>query len=490
MQYKLSLNKSNLPDNRAKVYVCIVKENKITSDPNIDGLTAKDKIYIDKQLLLKNYLFQITDSEQQVFIHCININGQEDYKIFENFRIAGSKFQKELKKFKIEEINIYSSNLDTYLPYYLEGILLADYKFLKYKSEPEPSYLSNINIVSKGITDATLNLIKTTVEAVFIGRDLVNEPGSVLTATELANRISVLGIEAGFTTEILNKKQIESLKMGGLLAVNSGSIDPPTFIILHHNPENKLNAKPVVLVGKGLVFDTGGLSLKPTLNSMDEMKSDMAGAAIVSAVIYALARLKVPLEVYGLIPSTDNRPGEKACFPGDIITISNGTTVEVLNTDAEGRLILADALTYAKKLDPEIVIDLATLTGSASAAIGKYAMVGFTNIDEDIDDVLMNSSRITYERIVQFPVWDEYGELIKSDVADIKNTGGKEAGAITAAKFLQNFVNYPWIHLDIAGVSFSTSESNYIPKGGTGTGIRLLINYLTKKFGSNDRINS
>jgi leucyl aminopeptidase len=278
--------------------------------------------------------------------------------------------------------------------------------------------------------------------------------------------------------------------MGGLLAVNSGSIDPPTFIILHHNPAVKVNSKPVVLVGKGVVFDTGGLSLKPTLNSMDEMKSDMAGAAVVASVISAIARLQIPVEVYGLIPATDNRPGEKACFPGDVITISNGTTVEILNTDAEGRLILADALSYAKKLVPEIVIDLATLTGSASNAIGKYAMVAFTNSGDVLDADLLTASQLTYERIVQFPIWDEYAELIKSDVADIKNTGGKEAGAITAAKFLQCFTDYPWIHLDIAGVSFAISESNYLPKGGTGTGIRLLINYLTTKFLQNDNNNS
>jgi leucyl aminopeptidase len=490
MQYKLSLNKSNLSDTQAKVYVCITRDDKIPVCSVIDKFPDTDKSYIEKQLLIKNHLFQISDFEKLIFVHCININAQEEYRIFENFRIAGSKFQNELKKNKIENISIYSCDTDAYLPYYLEGILLADYKFVKYKSEPDLSCLTNINLISHGLTEATLTNISTTIEAVFIGRDLVNEPGSVLTATELANRITDLGIEAGFNTEVLNKKKIEALKMGGLLAVNSGSIDPPTFIILHHNPGNKLNSKPIVLIGKGLVFDTGGLSLKPTLNSMDEMKSDMAGAAVVSSVIFALSRLKVPLEVYGLIPSTDNRPGEKACFPGDIITISNGTTVEVLNTDAEGRLILADALTYAKKLDPEIVIDLATLTGSASVAIGKYAMVAFTNIAEYLDEELMNSSRNTYERIVQFPVWDEYGELIKSDIADIKNTGGKEAGAITAAKFLQCFVDYPWIHLDIAGVSFSSSENHYLPKGGTGTGIRLLINYLTTKSIHNDITNS
>jgi leucyl aminopeptidase len=490
MNYLLSLNKSGLPESTADIFVFISGENKLPESNFLDDFSPAEKLFIEKQYLLKNNLFLLSGSEKYVFIQFVNANGLQEYKLFENFRISGTKLQKELRKYKISSINIHFRPDEKSSVYYLEGLLLSDYRFLKYKSEYENSVLNNINIISESITETELDKLKISINAVFWGRDLVNEPGSVLTALELAERITQMGIEAGFSTEVLNKKKIEALKMGGLLAVNSGSLDPPAFIILHHNPGKKLNKKPVVLVGKGLVFDTGGLSLKPTLNSMDEMKSDMAGAAVVASVIYALAKMKAPLEVFGLIPATDNRPGVRACFPGDVITISNGTTVEILNTDAEGRLILADALSYAKKLDPEIVIDLATLTGSASAAVGKYAIVAFTNMGDDIDEKLVESSRITFERIIQFPLWDEYGELIKSDVADLKNTGGKEAGAITAAKFLQHFTDYPWIHFDIAGVSFSTSETNYVPKGGTGTGIRLLINYLTEKFVKYDHINS
>ena len=490
MQFQFSVNNSNFTDSHAKVYVLTNKADTMSECSGIDYFTDIENNYIKKQLDIKNYFFQISDFEKLIFVHFVNLNDNEEYKTYESFRIAGSKLQKEIKKNKIADISIYCCQTDQYIPYYIEGLLLADYRFVKYKSNPEFSALKHINFVSESIDEFTINKIKTNIEAVCLCRDLVNEPGSVLTATELANRIVDMGIESGFKTEVLNKKQIETLRMGGLLAVNSGSIDPPTFIILHHNPINKTNAKPVVLVGKGVVFDTGGLSLKPTLNSMDEMKSDMAGAAVVASVIYALAKLQIPIEVFGLIPATDNRPGEKACFPGDVVTISNGTTVEILNTDAEGRLILADALSYAKKLNPEIVIDLATLTGSASNAIGKYGMVSFTNVGDLLDNDLLAASKQTYERIVQFPLWDEYAELIKSDVADIKNTGGKEAGAITAAKFLQCFVDYPWIHLDIAGVSFSASESSYNTKGGSGTGVRLLINYLTSKFVQNDTNNS
>jgi leucyl aminopeptidase len=490
MQYKFSVNKSILSEAQAKVFLFITEDDKLPYCSGIDNFSDTEKKFIEKQLANKNHLFLIGDLQNYVFVQFVSTIDKEEYKKFESFRIAGSKLQKELKKNKIEEVSVYCCDTDEFLPYFIEGMLLADYRFVKYKSEPEISCLQHINIVSDSITEETLNTIIITIEAVFKGRDLVNEPGSVLTADELADRIRSMGEESGFLTEVLNKKRIEALKMGGLLAVNSGSIDPPVFIILHHCPEIKSNKKPVVLVGKGVVFDTGGLSLKPTLNSMDEMKSDMAGAAIVASVISALSKLKVPIEVYGLIPATDNRPGERACFPGDVITISNGTTVEILNTDAEGRLILADALSYAKKLDPEIVIDVATLTGSASAAVGKYAMVAFTNTGEELDQQLINSSKFTFERIVQFPLWSEYADLIKSDIADLKNIGGKEAGAITAAKFLQHFTDYPWIHLDIAGVSFSGSESNYLPKGGTGTGIRLLLHYLIQKSNQNDNNNA
>jgi leucyl aminopeptidase len=289
-----------------------------------------------------------------------------------------------------------------------------------------------------------------------------------------------MGKTAGFKVEVLTKKKIESLKMGGLLAVNRGSIDPPTFSILEYKPSGAKNKRPVVLVGKGIVFDTGGLSLKPTSDSMDYMKSDMSGAAAVAGTFYAIARSRVPVYIIGLVPATDNRPDGNAYVPGDVIKMYDGTNVEVLNTDAEGRMILADALSYAKQFDPELVINLATLTGAAAIAIGKYGIVGMGNARRDVMEKLIESGYKVNERIAEFPFWDDYNELIKSDIADLKNIGGKHAGAITAGKFLEHFTDYPFIHLDIAGPAFNKKPDSYRGKGGSGVGVRLLFDFLKK----------
>jgi len=323
-----------------------------------------------------------------------------------------------------------------------------------------------------------LSELQILIEAVYGTRDLVNQPLSYLNAVRLADEIKLLGKEAGFSVEVFGKEKIEELKMGGLLAVNKGSIDPPTFSILEWKPEKQQNKKPVILVGKGIVYDTGGLSLKPTPNSMDLMKSDMAGAAAVIGTIYAAAKSKLPVHIIGLIPATDNRPDGNAYVPGDVITMFNGLNVEVLNTDAEGRMILADALGYAKKYDPEIVIDIATLTGSAEAAVGHIGIVAMGTAKQEIIDNLAESGLNVYERIVQLPLWNEYAEMLKSDIADLKNIGGKYAGAITAGKFLERFTDYPWIHLDIAGTAFLTAKDSYRGKGGTGSPVRLLFDYL------------
>ena len=274
---------------------------------------------------------------------------------------------------------------------------------------------------------------------------------------------------------------IEEEQMGGLLAVNAGSLEPPTFTVLEWMPDNRRNEKPVVLVGKGVVFDTGGLSLKPTKDSMDAMKSDMAGAAAVIGAVEAIARMELPLYVIGLIPATDNRPGQNAYVPGDVIKMHSGKTVEVLNTDAEGRMILADALSYAKMYNPEVVIDLATLTGAAVVALGSHAAAIMTSEGEGADELIapmFDAAERSGERIHQLPMYAEYGEQIKSDVADIKNVGGRAAGSITAGKFLEHFTSYPWMHIDIAGPSYLKSPKPYRPVGGTGFGVRLLVEYL------------
>ena len=404
---------------------------------------------------------------------------KEKYLQVEAARKAGSKLFDVLKAEKIKSVQLTNFSEQEYLPAFLEGLLLAGYTFDKYKKEKEEYFLNEISILDKKITTVQIKEIKNLTEAVFHSRDLVNEPLSFLTAAQFSKEIEKMGNESGFSVEVFNKNKIEALKMGGLIAVNKGSIDPPTFNILEWKPKNATNKKPVVLVGKGVVFDTGGLSLKPTAKSMDYMKCDMAGAAVVAAALFAVAKNKLPIHVIGLIPATDNRPDGNAYVPGDVITMFDGTTVEIMNTDAEGRLILADALSYAKKYSPKLVIDIATLTGSAGIIAGNHAIVAMGNTKDYIQEIKQNGEE-TFERIIEVPLWEEYAKPLKSPIADLNNLGTREGQTTIAGKFLEHFTDYNWIHLDAAGVSFNFEKDNYLPVGGTGYGTRLLFNFLKK----------
>ncbi len=412
------------------------------------------------------------------FVHKVKME-KDEYVQMEAARKAGSQFFDQLKTDKIESIqliNLSKTRLDFS---FLEGLLLSCYTFDKYKKEKEDFSVKNIFLFECDVQENEIAELINLTKAVFYCRDLVNEPLSFLTAPQFSVEIEKMGKEAGFTVEVFNKKKIEALKMGGLLAVNKGSIDPPTFNILEWKPENSKNSKPFVFVGKGVVFDTGGLSLKPTPKSMDYMKCDMAGAAVVASAIYALAINKIPVHVIGLIPATDNRPDGNAYVPGDIIRMFDGTTVEIKNTDAEGRMILADALSYAKKYNPELVIDIATLTGAAEIVAGNHAIVGMGNAEQYLQK-LKTTGFETYERIIEVPLWEEYAKPLKSSVADLNNLGSREAQSTVAGKFLEHFTDYNWIHLDAAGVSFLFEKDKYLPVGGTGTGTRLLYNFLKK----------
>jgi leucyl aminopeptidase len=362
-----------------------------------------------------------------------------------------------------------------------EGFSLSSYSFDKYlsKDRKPKQRLQNVWTLNN---KADLDAINAIVDATAWARDLVNEPLSYLTASQLALEIKEKCGNAGVDVKVFEKKKLESLKMGGILAVNKGSIDPPTFTILEWNPKNAQNKKPIVLVGKGIVYDTGGLSLKPTANSMDFMKSDMGGAAAIVGTVLAIAKLKTPIHVIALIPATDNRPGQNAYAPGDIVTMYDGTTVEVLNTDAEGRMVLADALAYANKYEPELVIDAATLTGAAARAIGSFGIVAMGNAKQKEFKLLDKAGFQTYDRIVQFPFWDDYFEEMKSPIADLNNLGSGAAGMITAGKFLEHFTKYPYIHLDIAGPAYTHKKNGYYGLGGTGAGVRLLTEYLKSKI--------
>jgi leucyl aminopeptidase len=362
-----------------------------------------------------------------------------------------------------------------------EGLLLANYQFIKYLKEDEREKKTNqLELIELGsaISEDLCDELLSIYDAVSWARNMVNEPVSYLNAEQLAAEMESLANDAPLEVSVLEKTQLESLKMGGILAVNQGSIDPPTFTILEYKPENAKNEKPIVLVGKGVVYDTGGLSLKPTANSMDLMKIDMGGAACVAGAIYLAALQNLPLHIITLVPATDNRPGLNAYAPGDIVTMFDGTTFELKNTDAEGRMILADALAYSNKYNPELVIDAATLTGAAVRALGDFATCVMGNAKDSYFEELEKASIECHERIARFPFWDDYAEEMKSPIADLNNLGGPNAGMITAGKFLEHFVKAPYIHIDLGNPVYRSTAKGYTVQGGTGVGVRLLYHFL------------
>jgi leucyl aminopeptidase len=399
-------------------------------------------------------------------------------KLAENIRLLGDTIQGKLKD-EESALIIDVKGDQTQAMQIAEGMALANYTFTKHKTKAKPNKLETIYLC-KNSDKKAIEELQNIVDAVYFTRDLINEPFSHLTAKNLADAAVKSGKENGLKVTVFNKKKIESLKMGGLLAVNKGSIDEPTFTIMEWKPKNAKNKQPIVLVGKGIVYDTGGLSLKPTANSMDLMKIDMGGAGTVIGAMQAIAANNLPYYVVSLTPATDNRPSGNAYAPGDVITMHDSTTVEVLNTDAEGRLILADALSFAKKYNPELVIDLATLTGAAVAAIGHYGFVSMQQNAEKEHTALKKVGDNVHERLAEFPFWSDYDELIKSDIADIKNLGGPYGGAITAGKFLAHFTDYPFIHIDLPGV-YSKAKYGYRGKGATGMGVRLLYQFIKNR---------
>lgn len=364
------------------------------------------------------------------------------------------------------DVGVFSSLSADTAQFAIEGMVLASYSFRR---------TSSLNLYMNGSTFNPSEL-SVLLNAVYQVRDWVNMPYNQLKSVEFHAEIERVASQYGLKYEGLGPKAIEALKMAGLESVNKGSVSPPLFAILEHCPEGKAQDAPLVLVGKGVMFDSGGHSLK-TAKGMEEMKGDMAGAATVLGTMMVLAQMNYPKRVVALLPVTDNRLAPGSLSPGDVITYSNGTTVEVLNTDAEGRLILADALLYAAKLKPEWVLDLATLTGAAVAAVGEGAMVGFEQSASGLFSMLCEAGQHVGEPVVQLPLLPEYEEQLKSDVADMKNIGSGYAGAITAALFLKRFTEYPWMHIDLS-MALTASATQYRTAGGTGAGLRLLWKFL------------
>jgi leucyl aminopeptidase len=385
----------------------------------------------------------------------------------------------------------YFDNEEYYYQTFAEGILLGNYSFDKYKSKKQKSKTVDVYFYSdnpKKLKSA-LTTAEKLISSVNLTRDFQNEPANNLTPELFAKRIVGEVKKYGIKSTVFGDSQIRKHKMGGLIAVGQGSVNKPRFIVLEYKPsakskkDKKKNIKKVAIVGKGITFDTGGISLKPAKN-MGEMKADMSGAAVVVGTLIAAAKNRLPVHLYGVISAAENMCSGEAIRPGDIIKTSSGKTVEIEDTDAEGRVVLADALHYASQLKPNQIIDLATLTGACVVALGEFVAGMFTK-NEQMADNLYKSGMTTYDRVWRLPMWDDYNELIKSDFADVANLGSSRwAGAITAAKFLENFVNknIPWTHLDIAGPAMNNASRSYTKKYMTGFGVRLLFDYLSKRI--------
>jgi leucyl aminopeptidase len=361
-----------------------------------------------------------------------------------------------------------------------EGCVLGLYTFRKYVTK-EPDYkdvveimLVDIDITNKANIERGCYRGKILGDATNLARDLINEPANYMTPSDMANVAEKLAKEYGLGSTILDREQMKEMGMGALLGVAQGSDQPPKMIILNYKGDSQAS-QTLGFIGKGLTFDSGGISLKSS-EWMQDMKGDMSGGAIVMAAMSAIAQLKPRVNVTAIVPATENLPSGKALKPGDVLKAFNGTTVEVVNTDAEGRLILADALSYAVKQGIAPLVDLATLTGACHIALGDVCSGIFTNNQAWVDKII-EAGAGAGERLWQLPMYEEYKEQNKSDVADIKNSGGRYGGAITAAQFLAEFVNdKPWAHIDIAGTFFADKEQGYQVKGGTGVCVRTLIN--------------
>ncbi len=390
---------------------------------------------------------------------------------------------RHIKNFSVQLCKFKDISMEDAVRSIVEGVLLSRYNFTLYKTleKGEKIDINNFTLLlqNKNILGKVKSVVKNTqiiAEAVGFTRDIVNMSGSDATPTFLADKAKEIAKNTGIRCKILSKPDLKRIGMGGILNVSRGSSQQPKFVILEYNTKKKTN-DTVIIIGKGVTFDSGGICIKPS-KDMDLMKADMAGGAAILGAFMAISYLKPSIHLIGLVPCVENLPSSTALKPGDIIKCLSGKTVEVVNTDAEGRLILADAISYAKRYKPNAVIDLATLTGTCVVALGTFASGMFGNNNE-LKERIRKAGEKCHERVWELPLWDEYYELIKSSIADIKNIGGRYAGAITAACFLGKFVEgFPWVHLDIAGTFLVEKDTPYIRKGATGVGVRLLVQLI------------
>ena len=369
-----------------------------------------------------------------------------------------------------------------------EGSLLGTYKFSRHRTTaPETGELAALSLVevedSKvAALEAGVEQGKIIAEAANLARDMANEPANYMTPSDMAATAERVAQESELEVEVLDDVQMDGLGMGAIAGVAKGTVQPPKFIILKYRGDEDGAERNIGLLGKGVTFDSGGISLKPAAN-MGEMKGDMSGGASVIAAMGAIGKLKPKINVTGLVPASENLPGGSAQKPGDVVRAMNGKTIEIENTDAEGRLLLADALSYGRKIGLTSMVDVATLTGAIVIALGHVSSGAFGN-DQGLVESIIGAGKDAGEKIWQMPLFEEYKDQNKSDVADVKNTGGRPAGSITAAQFLAEFSeDTPWVHLDIAGTFMSSKTNGYVVKGATGVPVRTLINYVLSQAG-------
>ncbi|MCL5062723.1 MAG: leucyl aminopeptidase [Nitrospiraceae bacterium] len=456
-------------------------------------------IYSDLDSIIGGLIRRIINSKeftgkqnQSSLLHVRNINsdrilliglGKQSEITSDRMRQAGGRAFSSLRETGVKDIAV-SSKLFEHLPksfiasqkpafYFIEGGLLSLYKFEKYRKSENNKEIKTATILGSD-KDIALKWLQTVVNAVNFAKDLINTPSNDMTPavlSDLAKSISGKKVKV----KVLERKDIEKEGMGAYLSVSKGSAEPPKFIVVEYKGGK---GDPLALVGKSITFDSGGISLKPA-EGMEKMKYDMSGGASVLAVIKAVSELDLAVNIVGILPATENLPGGSASKPGDIVKSITGKTIEIINTDAEGRLALADAMGYAiKYYKPKAVIDIATLTGACSVALGSEAIAIMGN-NTELMGKLKKASEETYERAWQMPLYEEYKDYIKSDAADIKNSGGKNGSLVTAGYFLKEFAgDTPWVHLDIAGTAWNDKDKPYMPKGATAIGVRLLLTFL------------
>jgi leucyl aminopeptidase len=415
--------------------------------------------------------------------------GKEDKYNLEKLRQLASRIDKKAKIEKWHKLRIDFGSVcvkpdAASAQAVTEGLLLTNYRFDEYKSKKSKSKhtvvmvdlsvskASSKNEVAKAVREGEI-----IAEGVNFARTLGNQPSNELYPESYAKRIQKMAREFKIRCTVFDDKKLAIMKMGAILAVGRGSARKPRLVVLEYKPARRKNSKPIVLVGKGITFDTGGISIKPS-KAMEEMKFDMCGSAAVVGTLRTAAKLKLPLHIIGITPLAENMPGGNAIKPGDIVRAYNGKTIEINNTDAEGRLVLADALAYSEKFKPKCVVDAATLTG-ACAYVLDYCASGVMTNNRDVVRRLVESGKASGERLWEFPMWDEYGEMIKATYADIQNVSKRSAGIQTAGWFLKHFADHsPWAHVDIAGTAWTTTPRDYHPAGATGVGVRLFTEFL------------